>query len=58
MSLRLGRLLKDSPDKRSALASTYYDPGKALQMFDDISWAVPNIPKPFVGHPASMAMPI
>ena len=45
----LGRLLKDTPEKRSALASTYYDPGKALQMFDDISWAVPNIPTPFVG---------
>jgi hypothetical protein len=45
----LGRLLKDSPEKRSALASTYYDPGKALQMFNDISWAVPNIPTPFVG---------
>jgi len=45
----LGRLLKDSPEKRSALASTYHDPGKALQMFDDISWAVPNIPTPFVG---------
>ncbi len=45
----LGRLLKDSPEKRSALASTYYDPGKALQMLSDISWAVPNIPTPFVG---------
>ena len=45
----LGRLLKDSPEKRSALASTYYDPGKALQMLNDISWAVPNIPTPFVG---------
>lgn len=45
----LGRLLKDNPEKRSALASTYYDPGKALQMFNDISWAVPNIPTPFVG---------
>lgn len=45
----LGRLLKDSPEKRSALASTYHDPGKALQIINDISWAVPNIPTPFVG---------
>ena len=45
----LGRLLKNNPEKRSALASTYNDPDKALQMFNDISWAVPNIPTPFVG---------
>jgi hypothetical protein len=45
----LGRLLKDNPEKRNALASTYYDPGKALQILNDISWAVPNIPTPFVG---------
>jgi len=45
----LGRLLKDKPEKKAAVASAYYEPNKALQIMDDISWAVPNIPTPFVG---------
>lgn len=43
----LGALLPD--DRLKGIAQAYNDPGAALQRMDDISWAVANIPTPFVG---------
>lgn len=45
----LGRLVQNEPEKRIGLASAYYEPDKVLPMLDNISWAAPNIPTPFVG---------
>ncbi len=45
----LGRLLKDQPEQRKAVASAYYDQDKVLESMDDFSWAVPNNLTPFVG---------
>ena len=45
----LGRLLKDQPEQRTAVAAAYYDSEQALARLDTFAWAVPNIPTPFVG---------
>jgi len=44
----LGGFLSDKRKKRAALA--YYDSDKAVEEMDDYSWAVPNVPTPFVGN--------
>jgi hypothetical protein len=44
----LGRLLKEGKE-REQVARVYHDSARALNLLDDISWAVPNIPTPFVG---------
>ena len=43
----LGNLLSDKRKKSVALA--YYDPEGVLKAIDNFSWAVPNVPTPFVG---------
>lgn len=48
-SYTLGRLLENKPEQRRAAASTYYDSDQALGALNDISWAPPSIPTPFVG---------
>jgi len=44
----LGGFLSDKRKKRAALS--YYDSDKAVEEMDDYSWAVPNVPTPFVGN--------
>jgi len=44
----LGNLLSDKRKKRAALA--YYDKHKVVEDMDNFSWAVPNVPTPFVGN--------
>ena len=44
----LGKFLSDKRKKRAALA--YYDSDKVVEEMDNFSWAVPNVPTPFVGN--------
>jgi hypothetical protein len=44
----LGNLLTD--EQKKSLASVYYNEQEALKGMDSFSWAVPNIPTPFVGN--------
>lgn len=44
----LGNLLTD--EEKNTLVSVYYDEKEALREIDSFSWAVPNIPTPFVGN--------
>ncbi|MBW1706856.1 MAG: hypothetical protein JRJ86_17130 [Deltaproteobacteria bacterium] len=44
----LGGFLSDKRKKRAALA--YYDSDKVAEEMDNFSWAVPNVPTPFVGN--------
>jgi hypothetical protein len=44
----LGKCLSDKRKKRAALS--YYDSDKIFEEMDNFSWAVPNVPTPFVGN--------
>ncbi len=44
----LGKCLSDKRKKRAALA--YYHSDKVVEEMDNFSWAVPNVPTPFVGN--------
>ena len=44
----LGKCLSDKRKKRAALS--YYDSDKVFEEMDNFSWAVPNVPTPFVGN--------
>ena len=43
----LGNLLDN--DKKKGAAKAYHDSAEALELFDDISWGVLNVPTPYVG---------
>jgi hypothetical protein len=45
----LGRLERD-PSERRAMARAYHDPDATLERLDEITWAVANVPTPFVGN--------
>lgn len=45
----LGNLLRKI-EKKSIDFSAYYEGNNIIKKLDDISWAVPNIPSPFVGN--------
>ena len=44
----LGSILEDN--EKSAVTRAYHDGDRVLHQLNDISWAVPNIPTPFVGN--------
>ncbi len=44
----LGSILEDN--EKSAVTRAYHDSDRVLHQLNNISWAVPNIPTPFVGN--------
>lgn len=44
----LRNLVSDEDKKR--MSFSYYDGESVIKQIDDISWSVPNVPAPFIGH--------